>query len=134
MTSQRISSRHGPTLVATAVALLLSANAVHAEVIDIAWDASGRFERALDLAPAKFAEVCGRLTNGQSIAWSFKSGQPLNFNVHYHQAKSVVFPVKKDRSSELDGELHVGVDQDYCWMWENPGGTGTTFTVVLRRL
>ena len=133
MTSQRISSRHGPTLATTAVALLICANAAHAELVDIAWDASGRFERALDLAPATFAEVCGRLTEGQSIAWSFRSGQPLNFNAHYHEGKRVVFPVKKDRTAELDGELHVGVDQDYCWMWENPGSTGTTFTVVLRR-
>ena len=133
MNSQRIPSRPGPTVVTTAVALLLSANVAHAEVVDIAWDASGRFERVLDLAPAKFAEVCGRLTKGQSIAWSFKSGQPLNFNVHYHEGKSVVFPVKKDRSNELDGELQVAVDQDYCWMWENPSGAGTTFTMVLRR-
>ena len=133
MTSQRISSRHGPALVKTAAALLLFATTAQAEVVDIAWDASGRFERVLDLAPAKFAEVCGRLTKGQSIAWSFKSGQPLSFNVHYHEGKNVVFPVKKDRTAELDGELEVSVDQDYCWMWENPGGAGTTFTLVLRR-
>ncbi len=133
MASRRISSRHVPAFFATAVALLLSANAAHAEVVDIGWDASGRFERVLDLAPAKFAEVCGRLTKGQSIGWSFKSGQPLNFNVHYHEGKGVVFPVKKDHTADLDGELNVSIDQDYCWMWENPGGAATTFTVVLRR-
>lgn len=133
MTSHRISSRPGLTVLTTVVALLLSANVAHAEVVDIAWDASGRFERVLDLAPAKFAEVCGRLTKGQSIVWSFKSGQPLNFNVHYHEAKNVVFPVKKDRTAELDGELQVAVDQDYCWMWENPDAASSELTVVLRR-
>jgi hypothetical protein len=133
MASRRISSLHVPALLTTAGALLLSANAAHAEVVDIAWDTSGRFERVLDLAPAKFAEVCGRLTKGQSIGWLFKSDQPLNFNVHYHEGKGVAFPVKKDRTADLGGELLVGVDQDYCWMWENPGGAGTTFTVVLRR-
>ena len=115
------------------LALLLVATTARAEVVEITWGASGRFERVLDLAPAKFAEVCGRLTKGQSIAWSFKSGQPLNFNIHYHEGKNVVFPVKKDRTADLDGELQVGVDQDYCWMRENPGGAGTTFTVLLRR-
>lgn len=125
-------NRHASSLLAT-VALLLFATAAHAEVVDIAWDASDRFERVLDLAPAKFAEVCGLLTKGRSIAWSFRSGQPLNFNVHYHEGKNVVFPVKKDRTAELDGELPVGVDQDYCWMWENPGGAGTTLTMALRR-
>jgi hypothetical protein len=132
MASHPVPNRHASSLLTT-VALLLFATTAHAEVVDIAWDASGRFERVLDLAPAKFAEVCGRLTKGQSIAWSFKSGQPLNFNVHYHEGKSAVFPVKKDRTSDLDGELLVGVDQDYCWMWENPGGMGATLTVVLRR-
>lgn len=44
-----------------------------------------------------------------------------------------MFPVKKDRTAELDGELPVGADQDYCWMWENPGVAGTTLTVALRR-
>ena len=132
MTSLPIPNGRAPSLLAS-VALLLFATTARAEVVEIAWDVSGRFERVLDLAPAKFAEVCGRLTKGQSIAWSFKSGQPLNFNVHYHEGKNVVFPVKKDRTANLDAELQVGIDQDYCWMWENPGAAGTTFTVALRR-
>ena len=132
MASLPIPNRLAPSLLAS-VALLLFATTARAEVVEIAWDASGRFERVLDLAPAKFAEVCGRLTKGESIAWSFKSGQPLNFNIHYHEGKNVVFPVKKDRIAELDGELQVSVDQDYCWMWENPGGGGVTLTVALRR-
>lgn len=87
MASLLIPNRHASSLFTT-VALLLSATTARAEVIDIAWDASGRFERVLDLAPVKFAEVCARLTKGQSIAWSFKSGQPLNFNVRHHAEKA----------------------------------------------
>ena len=113
------------------VALLVFATTTHAEVIEIAWDASGRFDRVIDLAPAKFAEVCGRLTKGQSITWSFKSGEPSNFNIHYHEGKNVVFPAKRDRTAALNGELQVGTDQDYCWMWDNPGDAGTTLTVAL---
>lgn len=115
------------------VALLIFASTTHAEVIEIAWDASGRFDRVIDLPPAKFAEVCGRLAKGQSIAWSFKSGRPSNFNIHYHEGKNVIFPAKKDRVAALDGELQVGTDQDYCWMWENPGDAASTLTVALRR-
>lgn len=105
----------------------------HAEVIEIVWDASGRFERTLDVAPIKFAEVCERLMKGQSIAWSFKSDQRLNFNVKYHDGKNVMFLAKKDRTAELDRELQVGVDEDYCRMWGNPDGAGSKLTVVLRR-
>ena len=132
MASLPIPNRLAPSLLAS-VALLLFATTARAEVVEIAWDASGRFERVLDLAPAKFAEVCGRLTKGESIAWSFKSGQPLNFNIHYHEGKNVVFPVKKDRTADLDGELQVGIDQDYCWMWENTSAAGVILTVALRR-
>lgn len=32
------------------------------------------------------------------------------------EGKTVAFPVKKDRTAAFDGELQVGVDQDYCWM------------------
>ena len=59
-------------------AFVLTATAINvrADVVDIAWDATGRFETLLSVAPGKFAEVCGRLTQGQSFAWSFVGTSP----------------------------------------------------------
>jgi hypothetical protein len=104
-----------------------------AQLVEVQWDAGGIFERSLDIAPAKFVEVCGKLAKGQSIGWSFKSQQPLNFNVHYHEGKRVVFPVKKNDTTSMDGTLAVPVDQDCCWMWENKGSTPAPISLTLRR-
>ena len=113
--------------------LLTAASVAHAQLVDIGWDASGGFERAFEVAPGKFAEACGKLSKGQSVAWSFQSREPLDFNIHYHEGKKVVFPAKQGSTASLEGELKVSVDHDYCWMWENKASAATTVTVKLRR-
>lgn len=106
-------------LAALAVAVI--ATSARAELVDLAWDSAGRFEKSVNVAPGKFAEVCGHLSKGQSVAWSFKVDRPMNFNIHYHEGKHVVFPAKQDAAVEAQGKLDVGVSQDYCWMWTNTG-------------
>lgn len=120
-------------LVAAAATTSVGTTAARAEVLEIVWDTSGGFERAVEIGPGEFAEVCGRLRKGQSVAWSFRSGVRMNFNIHYHEGSSVVFPAKQDQSASLDGKLEVVTDQDYCWMWENGSGGKETLSVVLRR-
>ena len=112
-------------LVATAPA--------HAQLIEISWDKDGVFERPLTVAPTKFVEVCGKLSKGQLIDWSFSGPQPLDFNIHYHAGKNVVFPEKQDNTASLKGSLNVPVDQDYCWMWESKGSEPAPLTLSLRR-
>jgi hypothetical protein len=104
---------------AVATALLAAAPLARAELVEIRWDAQGRFEHAALVAPGKFAEVCGKLARAETVAWSFESDQPLAFNIHYHQGKQVVTPEKRDAVSRADGRLEAAVEQDYCWMWSN---------------
>jgi hypothetical protein len=103
------------------------------ELVEIEWNASNAFERTIDVGPGKFAELCGKLTKDQSIAWSFKAPQPLDFNIHFHEGKNVVFPVKRAQVAALEGEWKVVVDQDYCWMWENKSAAKASVTVELHR-
>ena len=105
----------------------------HAGVVDLTWDDKGRFEYSESVAPGKFVEVCGKLAKGQSVAWSFKSEQPMDFNVHYHEGKKVVLPVKQDGVAALEGKLDVPIDQDYCWMWSNKTGKAAALSVALAR-
>ena len=107
--------------------------AARADVVDIAWDANGRFERSLNLAPAKFAEVCGKLPAGLKVRWDFESGTPLDFNVHYHVGKEVVFPSKLTAVSAAKDVLDTKIDRDYCWMWSNKSASSATVTVKLQR-
>lgn len=125
-------TKHAVTIAATAAMLLMGTSA-KAQLVEIDWDASGHFERAIEVAPGKFAELCGKLTKGQVVAWSFKGREPLNFNIHYHEGKSVVFPAKQDKVASSDGELQVPVDQDYCWMWDNKTSAKATLMVTLHR-
>lgn len=121
-----------PVLVVAVIANGVLTGA-RADVVDIAWDAIGRFERSLNVAPAKFAEVCGKLPAGLKVRWDFESGTPLDFNVHYHVGKEVVLPSKLTAVSAAKDVLDTKIDQDYCWMWSNKSASSATVTVKLQR-
>ena len=104
-----------------------------AELVDIRWDSLGLFETAVKVAPGTFAEVCGQLAKDQSVAWWFKGDRPMNFNIHYHEGKQVVFPARQDAVVEAQGKLDVGLAQDYCWMWSNKTDSAVQLQLILRR-
>jgi hypothetical protein len=104
-----------------------------AELINIEWPAGGRFERSVNLAPGKFAEVCGTLDEGQTIHWSFEAQEALNFNIHYHLGKEVIYPARQNQVRQARGELPVEVKQDYCWMWVNKSPRTVRLTLALTR-
>lgn len=120
-------------LVGPVVAMLLFSGAARAELVPIEWDSSGHFEKATTVAPGKFAEICGKLNKGQVIAWSFKSSQPTNFNIHYHEGKSAIFPIKLDATAAAENKLTVPVDQSYCWMWSNKTDKPVELSLMLQR-
>lgn len=113
--------------------LAVVATGARADLIDIEWDGGGRFERSLSVAPGKFAELCTRLTKGQSVRWTFLADQPLNFNVHYHVGKEVIYAARDDRVREQNGYLEVAEDQDYCWMWTNDSKLPASLKTTLER-
>lgn len=117
-------------VIALAVALPVAARA---EVVDITWDAVGRFERQLTVAPGKLAEVCGKLNPPADVQWQFSANVPLNFNIHYHEGKAVKFPAKQDGVAEGSGKLGVEIQQDYCWMWTNKSASAATLHIKLQR-
>jgi Cu/Ag efflux protein CusF len=103
------------------------------ELIDIQWDSAGQFSQPLNVAPARFVEVCGKLAKGQLITWSFEGAIPLSFNIHYHEGQNVSFPAKQDGVASLNGTLTVPVDQEYCWMWENKAASPASIALRLKR-
>ena len=113
--------------------LLVAAPVVRADVVDIKWDDQARFEHRATVSPGKFVELCGQLAKGQTVTWSFTGAQPLDFNIHYHQGKQVVLPVKRSGVAALDGMFVVPLDQDYCWMWSNKTSAAVALAVRLQR-
>ena len=51
--------RHPAASIALVLALAAMAPSALADIVDIAWEADGRFERSVHVAPGKFAEICG---------------------------------------------------------------------------
>ena len=129
-------SRSPARSVACSIALTVIATAsslAQAELLDIAWTASGLYEKTSTVQPGKFLELCGGLTKGQAIDWSFDSDLALDFNVHFHEGKDVVFPEKQTAVTKASGTLNVAAKQDYCWMWSNKSPRPATLTARLKR-
>lgn len=122
-------------LQAATMALVLTSvtTTAMADVVDIAWDAGGLFERKLSVAPGKFAELCGKLPAGLKIGWNFEASAPLDFNVHYHVGKEVVFPSKLTAVVIAKDTLATKIDQDYCWMWSNRSAQAIDIEVTLKQ-
>ena len=115
------------------VGLALMSTGAMADINDIAWDSSGRFERSVNVAPGKFAELCGRLPMDAKVRWNFEASVPLDFNVHYHVGKEVMFPSKLVAVNAAKDTLDAKIEQDYCWMWSNKSAAQATVMVNLQR-
>jgi hypothetical protein len=124
---------HPAASAALVLALAAMAPSTLADIVDIAWDADGRFERSVSVAPGKFAEVCGKLPAALKVGWNFEASAPLDFNVHYHVGKEVVFPSKLTAVVTAKDTLTTKIDQDYCWMWSNKSAASATILVKLQR-
>ena len=107
------------------VGLALAATLCHAaaksHLIDIQWNREGSFEHDSVLMPKAFIELCGKLAAGSSVSWRFDATGPVDFNIHYHLEKEVVYPERSAARSSGAGALDVAVPQTYCWMWVNKG-------------
>lgn len=123
-------------LLAVSSVLALSAHtlpALAADIVEIAWDSNGRFERSVTVPPAKFAEICGKLPAGLNLRWAFDASTPLDFNIHYHVGKEVLFPAQLKAVAAVQDTLDTRIEQDYCWMWSNKSKLPATVTVKMQR-
>ena len=101
-------------------------------MIDIAWDTQERFVHEQSIEPGKFAEVCGKVERGQRIVWRYRADRALDFNIHYHVGKTVVYPARKTVAS-ASGRLRVKSGEDHCWMWTNKSNAPVALSLTLQR-
>jgi hypothetical protein len=113
-------------------ALVFSFTTCKAEVISFKLEANPSFKTQANIQPGKFSEVCGKLKKGNSIRWQFDSSAPLEFNIHYHEGKNVIFPYKMSAIKSGEEELLISLDQDYCWMWTNKSKEEVKLEMSLR--
>jgi len=69
------------------------------------------------LEPKKMHEECLRIEAGVKRRYHWKSDTPVDFNIHYHTATEVLYPVKRDGMRGDGGTFAAKTGADYCWMW-----------------
>ena len=116
-----------------AAALLAAVSGARAEIVDIRWSGDGRFMHRGTLAAGKFVEVCGMLPARTEVRWGFESGASLDFNVHYHVGKEVVFPSMLTAVAAARDILVTEIEQHYCWKWSNKSAAPVALAVNLLR-
>lgn len=117
----------------TTALVLAAAPAARAEILTIKWSGEGRFMHKTTVAPGKFVELCDKLPAGMKVRWDFEAHLALDFNVHYHVGKDVVFPFKLSAVSSARDTLDAKIEQDYCWMWSNKSAAPAALSVNLQR-
>lgn len=75
----------------------------------------------ISLASFEFRELCVPLKKGQSMKVDFRTEQPVEFDIHYHDGFAVRFPVKVGGATELSSGVTADADRAYCMMWFNRG-------------
>jgi hypothetical protein len=72
---------------------------------------------SVSLEPKQLHEECVKLQAGEKRKYYWKADGPVDFNVHYHVDKDVLYPVKRDGMRGDGGTFAAKIAQDYCWMW-----------------
>jgi hypothetical protein len=114
-------SRHG-CLVA-ALALCACTTAITAD--------SPKAVRAQPIAPYEWHEECLHLDVGDRLEFAFEATEPVDFNVHYHEGKTVVMPISRDKTRADAAVFAPSIAQDYCLMWE-AGAAGSLLDYRVR--
>jgi hypothetical protein len=115
-------------------ALACSVSTSQAELITFKLDANLSYKTQSNVPPGKFSEVCGKLKKGNLIRWQFDSSAPLDFNIHYHEGKEIIFPYKMNNIKSAKEELLISLDQDFCWMWTNKSSEAVKLEMTLRNV
>lgn len=64
-------------------------------------------------------EECIALQVGQTLAYSFASSGPLDFNIHYHDRLEAHYPVVERHIRSVQGKFRAPHKDIYCLMWTN---------------
>ena len=85
------------------------------------------------LAPFEFREFCLDLAAQDEIRYDFRSDQPVEFNIHYHEDMKIQFPVQLSGTTVHADKFVADGDRLYCLMWTNQGLGTSSLTYQLMR-
>ena len=117
-----------------ALLLLVASGTAHADLIEIAWDASGSYEKRMTVKSTAFVELCAPLRTGSKVQWDFSGSGLTDFDIHYHRGKTVVAPARAKATLRSNGTLNVRSNEHYCWTWINRSAAAIEVLVQLQKL
>lgn len=86
----------------------------------------------VSLGESEWVERCFDLGAGDTLHYSFRASDPVNFDLHFHSGDTTRYPVKKDGASDGRGAYAVREPQKYCLSWANPGRSTVDVTLEAR--
>ncbi len=84
-----------------------------------AGDVAGERPFTHTVRPRHLAEECFTLPAGQTIGYAFESSAPVDFNIHYHVDRDIVYPVKSDQIAKAEDRFTAPSTEEFCLMWTN---------------
>lgn len=91
------------------------------------------------ISPSRSYEECFELNPGSTMEYAFRSSDPVTFNIHYHGADRVHYPVSMANITNWKGVLdperlyyYTDEQEFFCLMWENPGQNEVAITYECR--
>ncbi|PWK53456.1 hypothetical protein [Pleionea mediterranea] len=79
------------------------------------------------IEPGKVVEECFKLKKHQSVTFSFKTSDPVLFNLHYHYKQQTIYPIADQLTPEFKPtKFSAQSTQTYCLMWSNKQSSGVS--------
>lgn len=75
----------------------------------------------LEVPARGFNEHCVELAAGERVRYRYSATADVDFNIHYHQGKDVLYPVKSTGGRSVDAVYTAPHADTYCLMWERKG-------------
>jgi hypothetical protein len=126
-----------PGTMSAAAVFAMSAAAVFAMsaaalATDIAWN-NDAFSATETIAPGKVVEKCGEVDSRTPIQWKFSADGALEFNIHRHEGKDVIYTNRSYNTRELRGTFKPNARYEWCWMWTNDTAKPVTLRIDMKR-
>ena len=85
----------------------------------------------LSLAPFEIREICLDLSAKDEIRYQFKSDQPIEFDIHFHDGLTTRFTVKPQQATAYTAGLVADRDRTYCLFFMNQGLATASLTYAV---
>jgi uncharacterized protein YcfL len=72
---------------------------------------------SLEIGKEQVVEICSEMSKGQSLELRYKANIPVNFNLHYHDAETVIPLIPKQSLPTFKHTITLKSLQEYCLMW-----------------